>query len=141
MEPSRPRHRLGHALADSVRQGPALSAARPGSARAPAGVSAVSLRLLITGSTGQIGWQLQRTLAPLGEVIACTRTQLDLADPEAAAKFVRELAPDVVVNAAAYTAVDKAESEPERAHTINAAAPGRIAEELARTGGLLVHYS
>jgi dTDP-4-dehydrorhamnose reductase len=101
----------------------------------------MSLRLLITGSTGQIGWQLQRTLAPLGEVIACTRTQLDLADPEAAAKFVRELAPDVVVNAAAYTAVDKAESEPERAHTINAAAPGRIAEELARTGGLLVHYS
>ena len=101
----------------------------------------MNLRLLVTGSTGQIGWQLQRTLAPLGEVIACTRTQVDLADPEAAAKAVRDLAPDVVVNAAAYTAVDKAESEPELAHTINAVAPGRIAEELARTGSLLIHYS
>jgi dTDP-4-dehydrorhamnose reductase len=101
----------------------------------------MSLRLLITGSTGQVGWQLQRTLAPLGEVITCTRAQLDLADPEATAKFVRRLAPDVVVNAAAYTAVDKAESEPELAHTVNALAPGRIAQELARTGGLLVHYS
>ncbi len=101
----------------------------------------MSPRLLITGSTGQIGWQLQRTLAPLGEVIACTRAQLDLADPEAAATFVGNLVPDIVVNAAAYTAVDKAESEPELAHTINAVAPGRIAEELARTGGLLVNYS
>jgi dTDP-4-dehydrorhamnose reductase len=101
----------------------------------------MSLRLLVTGSTGQIGWQLQRTLAPLGEVTACSRAQLDLADPEAAAKFVRELAPDIVVNAAAYTAVDKAESEPELAHTVNSVAPGRIADELARTGGLLVQYS
>ncbi len=101
----------------------------------------MSPRLLITGSTGQIGWQLQRTLAPLGEVIACTRAQLDLADPEAAAAFVGNLVPDIVVNAAAYTAVDKAESEPELAHTINAVAPGRIAEELARTGGLLINYS
>ena len=101
----------------------------------------MSLRLLVTGSTGQIGWQLQRTLAPLGEVIACTRSQVDLADPEAAAKAVHDLAPDIVFNAAAYTAVDKAESEPDLAHTINAVAPGRIAEELARTGGLLIHYS
>ena len=101
----------------------------------------MSLRLLITGATGQIGWQLQRTLAPLGEVIACTRARLDLADPEAAAKTVRELAPAIVVNAAAYTAVDKAESEPELAHTVNAVAPGRIAQELSRTGGLLIHYS
>ncbi len=101
----------------------------------------MSLRLVITGSTGQIGWQLQRTLAPLGEVIPCTRAQLDLADPEAAAKSVRDLAPDVVVNAAAYTAVDKAESESELAHTVNAVAPGRIAEALAATGGLLIQYS
>src|SRR5271166_5476715 len=101
----------------------------------------MSLRLLITGATGQIGWQLQRTLASLGEVMACRRAQVDLADPEATAKFVRDLAPDVVVNAAAYTAVDKAESEPELAHTVNAVAPARIAEELARTGGLLIHYS
>ena len=75
---------------------------------------------------------MQRTLAPLGEVIACTRAQLDLADPEAAAKSVRDLAPDIVVNAAAYTAVDKAESEPELAHTVNAVAPGRIAEAARR---------
>jgi dTDP-4-dehydrorhamnose reductase len=101
----------------------------------------MTLRLLITGATGQIGWQLQRTLAPLGEVVACTRSQVDLAAPEATARAVRDLAPDIVVNAAAYTAVDKAESEPELAHTVNATAPGRIAEELARTGGLLVHYS
>ena len=101
----------------------------------------MSLRLLVTGATGQIGWQLQRTLAPLGEVMACTRSELDLANPDAAVKFVRELAPDVVVNAAAYTAVDKAESEPELAQTVNATAPGRIAVELARTGGLLIHFS
>jgi dTDP-4-dehydrorhamnose reductase len=101
----------------------------------------MSLRLLVTGATGQIGWQLQRTLVPLGEVTACTRSELDLANPDAVANFVRELAPDIVVNAAAYTAVDKAESEPELAQTINANAPGRIAAELARTGGLLIHYS
>ena len=101
----------------------------------------MSLRLLVTGATGQVGWQLQRTLAPLGEVVACTRSELDLADPEAVAQFVRDLAPDLVVNAAAYTNVDKAESEAELAHTINAIAPGRIADELAPTGGLLIHYS
>ena len=101
----------------------------------------MSLRILITGATGQIGWQLQRTMAPLGEVTACTRTRMDLADPELAAGFVRDLAPDIVLNAAAYTQVDKAESEPDLAHTVNAVAPGRIAQELARTGGLLVHYS
>ena len=101
----------------------------------------MSLRLLITGATGQIGWQLQRTLAPLGEVVACTRSQIDMADPAAAAEAVRDLSPDIVVNAAAYTAVDKAESEPELAHIVNAIAPRRIAEEVANTGGLLIHYS
>jgi dTDP-4-dehydrorhamnose reductase len=101
----------------------------------------MSLRLLITGATGQIGWQLQRTLAPLGEVTAFTRAQLDLADPEAAAKSIRDFAPDVVVNAAAHTNVDKAESEPDLAQIVNAVAPGRIAEELSRTGALLIHYS
>jgi dTDP-4-dehydrorhamnose reductase len=101
----------------------------------------MSLRLLITGATGQIGWQLRRTLAPLGEVIACTHSQMDLADPDGAVSAVRKFAPDVVLNAAAYTAVDKAESEPELARTINATAPGRIAGELALTGGLLIQYS
>jgi dTDP-4-dehydrorhamnose reductase len=101
----------------------------------------MSLRILVTGATGQVGWQLQRTLAPLGEVIARTRSELDLANPDRTGNYVRELAPDIVVNAAAYTAVDKAESEAELAQTINAVTPGGIAEQLARTGGLLVHYS
>ena len=101
----------------------------------------MSLRILVTGATGQVGWQLQRTLAPLGEVTARTRTELDLADPDATAKFIREFAPDIVANAAAYTAVDKAESEPDLAHAVNAASPGRIAAELSRTGGLLIHFS
>lgn len=101
----------------------------------------MSLRILITGATGQVGWQLQRTLAPLGDVVASSRSEVDLADAEATAKYIRNLAPDIVVNAAAYTAVDKAESEADLAHAVNAAAPGRIAEELARSGGLLIHYS
>jgi dTDP-4-dehydrorhamnose reductase len=101
----------------------------------------MSLRILVTGATGQVGWQLQRTLAPLGEIIARTRNQLDLSNPDATGKYVRELAPNIVVNAAAYTAVDKAESEHDLAQAVNAVTPGRIAEELARTGGLLVHYS
>jgi dTDP-4-dehydrorhamnose reductase len=101
----------------------------------------MSLKILVTGATGQIGWQLQRTLAPLGEVVATTRSEVNLADPNGTAKFVHDLKPDIVVNAAAYTAVDKAETEPELAHTINAVAPGLIAEELAHTGGLLVHFS
>jgi dTDP-4-dehydrorhamnose reductase len=101
----------------------------------------MSLRILITGATGQVGWQLQRTLAPLGDVTACTRAELDLAAPDATAKFIRNFAPDIVANAAAYTAVDKAESEPELAHVVNSVSPGRIAAELSRTGGLLVHFS
>jgi dTDP-4-dehydrorhamnose reductase len=101
----------------------------------------MSLRILITGATGQIGWHLQRTLAPLGDMTALTRDQLDLSDLDAVTRAVRQFEPDVLVNAAAYTAVDKAESEPELARTINALAPARMAEELARNGCLLVHYS
>jgi dTDP-4-dehydrorhamnose reductase len=101
----------------------------------------MSPRILITGATGQVGWQLQRTLAPLGEVIAWTHIQVNFADPEPTTNAIRQLAPDIVVNAAAYTAVDKAESEPDLAHTVNAVIPGRIAEELARSGGWLIHYS
>ncbi len=100
----------------------------------------MSLRLLITGATGQIGWHLQRTLAPLGEVTALTREQLDLSNLDAVTRAVREFEPDILVNAAAYTAVDKAESEPDLARTVNALAPARMAKELARTG-MLVHYS
>jgi len=101
----------------------------------------MSLRLLITGASGQVGWHLQRTLAPLGEVLAIDVEQVDMTDLDAVARSVREFAPDIIVNAAAYTAVDKAESEPELARAINAAAPARLAEECARSGALLIHYS
>lgn len=99
------------------------------------------MRILLLGKDGQVGWQLQRSLAPHGEVVACGRAQCDLADLDRIRSVVRELRPAIVVNAAAYTAVDKAESEPELAHRINALAPGVLAEEAARSGALLLHYS
>ena len=101
----------------------------------------MSLRLLVTGANGQVGWHLQRTLAPMGEIMAIDIQEVDLTDLNAVSRTVRDFAPDIVVNAAAYTAVDKAESEPELARAINVAAPGKIAEECVRTGALLVHYS
>jgi dTDP-4-dehydrorhamnose reductase len=99
------------------------------------------LRILLTGRNGQVGWELERKLAPLGEVIATDRATLDLADPDAIRRVVREAKPQIIVNAAAYTAVDKAESEPELAMRINGFAPGVLAEEAKRLGALLVHYS
>jgi len=101
----------------------------------------VSLRILMTGANGQVGWHLQRSLAPMGEVLAIDVEQVDLTDLEAVSRTVREFAPDLVANAAAYTAVDKAESEPELARAINAQAPARLAQECARSGALMVHYS
>ena len=95
------------------------------------------MKILLTGVNGQVGWELQRTLAPLGEVIAADRGVLDLADRAAIRRRVEAIAPDLIVNPAAYTAVDKAESEPELAHAINALAPG----ELAACGIPLVHFS
>jgi dTDP-4-dehydrorhamnose reductase len=95
------------------------------------------MRILLTGVNGQVGWELQRTLAPLGEVVAADRSLLDLADTAGIRRSVAAIAPDLIVNPAAYTAVDKAESEPALAHAINAAAPG----ELAACGVPLVHFS
>lgn len=99
------------------------------------------MTILLLGKDGQVGWQLQRSLAPHGAVVACGRAQCDLADAEQIRSLVRQLRPSVIVNASAYTAVDKAESEPELAHRINAVAPGILAEEAALLGALLVHYS
>jgi len=99
------------------------------------------LRILLTGRNGQVGWELERKLAPLGEVIATDRATLDLADPDAIRRAAREAKPQVIVNAAAYTAVDQAESEPELAMQINGIAPGILADEAKRLGALLVHYS
>ena len=99
------------------------------------------MRILLTGRNGQVGWELERSLAPLGEVIALDRARLDLSDPAAIQRVVRDARPEVIVNAAAYTAVDRAESEPALASAINGVAPGIVAEEARLCGALLVHYS
>ena len=99
------------------------------------------MRILVTGPTGQVGWELVRSLTPVGEVIAVDRTRCDLSRPDTIAPVVRELRPTVIVNAAAYTAVDKAESEEALATTINGTSVGVLAQEAKRAGALLVHYS
>jgi dTDP-4-dehydrorhamnose reductase len=98
-------------------------------------------RVLVLGSEGQLGRELQQSFVDAGEVVTPSRDTLNLADEEQMRGFIRSLAPDVVLNAAAYTAVDRAESEPERAMAVNARAPGVLAEEAKRVGALLVHYS
>jgi dTDP-4-dehydrorhamnose reductase len=97
--------------------------------------------ILLTGKNGQVGWELQRTLAPLGKVVALDAVELDLADAEAIRQTTRSIRPDIIVNPAAYTAVDKAESEPELAQAVNGTAPGVFAEEARRLNAWLVHYS
>ena len=99
------------------------------------------MSILLLGKDGQVGWQLQRSLAPHGEVIACGRAECDLTDIDRLRSLVRQLKPSVIVNASAYTAVDRAESEPELAMRVNGEALGVLAEEVARLGALLIHYS
>ncbi|MCC7006019.1 MAG: dTDP-4-dehydrorhamnose reductase [Ottowia sp.] len=103
------------------------------------------MKILLFGKNGQIGWELQRSLAPLGEVIALQKNSPshcgDLSNLEGIAQTVADIAPDVIVNAAAYTAVDQAESESQHAHTINALAPGILAQAAKRCQAWLVHYS
>ena len=99
------------------------------------------MKILLTGCNGQLGRELKRSLACLGDVVACDRNQLDLAAPQGLRDKVRTIAPTVIVNAAAYTAVDKAETEAELATAINAVAPGILAEEAKRLDALLIHYS
>ncbi|ONT47178.1 dTDP-4-dehydrorhamnose reductase [Burkholderia cenocepacia] len=98
-------------------------------------------RILVTGSLGQLGFELVRTLARHGHVVAADRTVVDLADLDRLRSVIRDLRPDLIVNAAAYTAVDKAESEPDLAMRINGEAPGIIADEAARAGAMVIHYS
>lgn len=98
-------------------------------------------RILLVGKNGQVGWELQRTLATLGAVIAVDRQTMDLANPDSIRQVIQTIRPDWIVNAAAYTAVDKAESEPDLAMAINGIAPGIMAEEAKRLGAAMVHYS
>lgn len=103
------------------------------------------MRILLLGKNGQVGWELQRSLAPLGEVLALDRHSTshcgDLSRPEQLAQTVLDFKPAFIVNAAAHTAVDKAESEPELAHCLNAQAPAALAKAAAQVGAWLVHYS
>jgi dTDP-4-dehydrorhamnose reductase len=98
-------------------------------------------RILLTGSTGQVGWELNRALASFGELITPNRKQFNLAAPETLRAKIQQWEPDLIINPAAYTAVDKAEDEPGLAFTINATAPKVIAEEAAKLKIPLVHYS
>ncbi len=98
-------------------------------------------KILLTGKNGQVGWELQRTLATLGDVIAVGHHEMDLADPDSIRRVIGRVGPDLIVNAAAYTAVDKAESEPDLAMAINGIAPGIMAEEAKRLNATIIHYS
>ena len=95
-------------------------------------------RILVTGKDGQVGFELLRSLARQGQVIAVGREQMDLSKPDTIRRTVREIGPDLIVNAAAYTAVDQAESEPELALAVNGIAPGVFAEEAKRLGAALI---
>jgi dTDP-4-dehydrorhamnose reductase len=103
------------------------------------------MKILLFGKGGQVGWELQRSLAPLGELVAVDFDSTDycgdFTNLVGLAETIRAIAPDIIVNAAAHTAVDKAESEPELARTINALAPAVLAQEARQLGAWLVHYS
>lgn len=101
----------------------------------------MTMRILLLGKNGQVGWELQRTLMPLGEVVSTDYPEIDLANSDSIRNLIRELRPQVIVNAAAYTDVDKAESEPELAFAVNGTAPGVLADEAHAIGAALIHYS
>ncbi|MCR4300171.1 MAG: dTDP-4-dehydrorhamnose reductase [Sulfuricaulis sp.] len=98
-------------------------------------------KILLTGKNGQVGWELRRTLMPLGHVAVPNREEMDLADPDSIKSMIGHFRPDLIVNAAAYTAVDRAESEPELAMTVNGIAPGILAEEAKRLNIGIIHFS
>lgn len=100
-----------------------------------------NMRILLFGKNGQLGWELHRSLLPLGEIVAIDQEDINLVDTERLPGFIRGMNPQVIINPAAYTQVDKAESEPELARAVNAIAPGVMAEEAKRLGALFIHYS
>ena len=99
------------------------------------------MRILLLGNQGQLGWELQRCMAPLGELMAMDYPDVDFTHPETLKAVVREVRPQILVNAVAYTAVDRAEREPEVANLLNAIGSGVLAEECRQIGALMVHYS
>jgi dTDP-4-dehydrorhamnose reductase len=99
------------------------------------------MKILLFGNTGQLGWELQRTLAPLGELVSVDYPQIDLSQEIQARQLIRQVSPQVIINASAYTAVDRAESEVELAQALNARAPGIMAEEAITCNAALIHYS
>jgi dTDP-4-dehydrorhamnose reductase len=99
------------------------------------------VKIVLLGKDGQVGWELQRSLAPLGEVIALGRAEADLENPAGLLEKLHAIKPTVIVNAAAYTAVDRAETDVDRAQLINAAAPAALASFAAESGAWLIHYS
>lgn len=99
------------------------------------------MKILLLGKNGQLGWELRRSLAPLGSITALDYEDLNLEDFDAVRKSIRAISPQLIVNASAYTAVDKAESEPEKAFAINATIPGILAEEAQTLKSALIHYS
>lgn len=99
------------------------------------------MKLLVTGATGQVGWELSRSLMPLGEVVAVSSAECNLAQPQDIQSLLDRVRPDVIVNAAAYTAVDKAEADEQQATLVNGTAPGVLAEWANKTNTLLIHFS
>lgn len=99
------------------------------------------MKILLTGKNGQVGWELQRALNSHGDVVALDAEEMDLADEQAIRRAVRTIQPAIIINPAAYTAVDTAESEPELAWAVNGVAPGVLAEEARKLNAVLVHYS
>lgn len=99
------------------------------------------MKILLTGRDGQVGWELERNLMTVGEIVAFDRKGLNLADPDSIVCRIREVRPDVIVNAAAYTGVDAAETDEVSASAVNSLAPGIIAEEARSIGALVIHYS
>lgn len=99
------------------------------------------MKILLLGSTGQVGWELNRTLLTLGELVALDYPEIDMANPNNIHQVVKEVKPDIIINATAYTDVDRAETEPKLAMAINGTGPGILAEEAKRLGAALIHYS